>query len=156
MKGVTHLASGIILGISLGFYKPEDLGVLCVATLLPDIDRAQSLMGRYIPAAPAIIKWVFGKRTLTHSLLFGGLIAWYLYLEHHSWLMPFAIGYLLHLFLDLLTGYVALLFPLPSKLTLTVGVSPKIIEILYLVGLVVVVAAQYQFFLDTLVMAVHS
>jgi inner membrane protein len=150
MKGVTHLISGIVLGVSLGFTKPEDLGVLCVSTLLPDIDRAQSLLGRYLPAAPTIIKWVFGKRTLTHSILFGGIIAWYLFIGHHSWLAPFIIGYLLHLFLDLLTGYVGLLFPLPYKLTLTFGVSPVIVETIYASGLVVVTATQYQFFLEKL------
>jgi inner membrane protein len=155
MKGVTHFVSGVVLGVSLGYTKPVELGVLCIATLIPDIDRAQSLLGRYLPIAPTIIKWVFGKRTLTHSLLLGGIAAWFLFVGHRTWFSPFLIGFSLHVFLDLLTGYVGLLFPLPKKFTLTFGVSPVIIEGVYIIGLVLMVASQYRYFLAKLGIGFH-
>ena len=75
MDGKTHLATGILTGVSVVYVRDKfglDIseGILLVTgcgigALLPDIDISNSLLGRFIPL------WLFVEhRTITHSLLF--------------------------------------------------------------------------------------
>ena len=75
MDGKTHLATGILTGVSVVYARDKfglDIseGILLVTgcgigALLPDIDISNSLLGRFIPL------WLFVEhRTITHSLLF--------------------------------------------------------------------------------------
>lgn len=40
-----------------------------VAALLPDVDHARSYIGRRLPGISHLVQWIFGHRTITHSLL---------------------------------------------------------------------------------------
>ncbi|GIP08247.1 hypothetical protein J1TS5_04170 [Paenibacillus macerans] len=129
MNGASHLVGGVTAAVILGIQSPAQLAVVAVSALLPDIDRSNSLLGRFIPILPSILEKVPGKRTVTHSLLFGVGI-WLLFqLIGPNWAMDFAIGYTSHLLLDLFTGLVALLWPLPWKFGVPLlGIPPVFVE----------------------------
>ena len=150
INGVTHLVTGLTIGVSLGYTKPLELAIIGVASLLPDIDRSQSLLGRYIPFAPTLIKWLLGKRTFTHSFIFCGLILGFLWNSGQTNIYLFMLGFGSHVVLDLLTGYVGVFFPFGKKVTLTVGVSPMVVETIYVLGLGAVFATNHSFFLKQL------
>lgn len=128
MNGASHLIGGVTAAVLLGVHRPSELAVVAVASLLPDIDRDNSLLGRFIPVLPSIIESIFGKRTITHSLLFCGILTVIIHLMVPLFLIPFLIGFLSHLILDLPTGKVALLWPLPMQFTLNPGIPPVFIE----------------------------
>lgn len=65
MKGSTHLAAGLVAAVVL---QTEPTLVVttgvAIGALLPDIDSSTSLVGRYIPVIPSVLK----HRTITHIL----------------------------------------------------------------------------------------
>lgn len=129
MNGATHLIGGLTAAVIMGMTKPAELAVVAVASLLPDVDRQNSLLGRFIPVLPSLIERVLGKRTLTHSFLFGGMVAWGIRWLAAFAFIPFLIGYLSHLVLDLFTGLIALLWPLPFKFGIPLfGIPPVFVE----------------------------
>lgn len=128
MNGASHLVGGITAAMVFGIHSPAQLAVVAVSSLLPDIDRSNSLLGRWIPFLPFMLEQALGKRTLTHSLLFG-LGIWLLLGFHSSWQWPFLIGYVSHLLLDVITGRVALLWPIPWKFGIPLfGIPPVFVE----------------------------
>ncbi|ALP37958.1 hypothetical protein ASL14_18980 [Paenibacillus sp. IHB B 3084] len=132
MNGASHLIGGITAAVVLGIHSPAQLAVVAAASLLPDIDRSNSLLGRWIPFVPSMLERTLGKRTLTHSLLFGFGI-WLLLGVHSSWQWPFLIGYISHLLLDVVTGRIALLWPIPFKFGVPLfGIPPVFVESLTL------------------------
>lgn len=135
MNGATHVITGLTLAVSLGYTKPSELAVVAVASLIADIDRQNSLLGRLIPVVPSLIEKIFGKRTITHNLIILGLGYFLLLGFGHAYANVFALGYASHLLLDLPTGSVALLFPIPKKFTLNFGIPPVFIESAYLMGM---------------------
>lgn len=129
LNGATHLIGGLTTAVIMGMTKPSELVVAAVASLLPDVDRQNSLLGRFIPVLPSLIERVLGKRTLTHSFLFGGILAWVIWLQGWGLFMAFAIGFASHLVLDVVTGKVALLWPLPATFGLPLfGIPPVFVE----------------------------
>lgn len=129
MNGASHLVGGLTAGVLLGYTEPAELAAIAVAALLPDIDRKNSLMGRFIPVLPHVLEKVIGKRTVTHSLLFGAVIAGLLNMGLPSLILPFLIGFVSHLALDVFTGRIALLWPLPWKMGVPLfGIPPVFIE----------------------------
>lgn len=129
MNGATHVVGGVTAAVVLGYTRPDELVVVAVASLLSDIDRQNSLLGRFIPILPNLIERVLGKRTLTHSFLFGGILAWLFWLQGLGLLMPFVIGFASHLMLDVITGKVALLWPLPLRFGIPLfGIPPVFVE----------------------------
>lgn len=135
MNGASHLIGGVTAAMLLGIHSPAQLAVVAVASLLPDIDRSNSLLGRWIPVLPAALEQGVGKRTITHSLLFGVGIWLLLGLLHTSWQWSFLIGYGSHLVLDVFTGRIALLWPLPYRFGVPLfGIPPVFIESLSLAG----------------------
>jgi len=129
MNGASHLIGGVTAGVLLGYQRPAELAVIAVASLLSDIDRPNSLLGRFIPVLPALLERSPGKRTLTHSLFLGGLLGWAVCAAAGPpYASALAIGFLSHIVLDLLTGKVALFWPLPARFGLSLGVPPVFIE----------------------------
>lgn len=89
MRGTTHLASGLALAtIAPEISLPVTAG-LAIGAILPDIDKSSSLIGRYIPVIPKILK----HRTVTHNLWFCAAL-WF-------FSPPLALGCLLHILLDM-------------------------------------------------------
>lgn len=145
MSGATHLISGLSIAIYLGYTKPAELVVVAIASLLPDIDRQNSLLGRWIPFLPSLIEGTLGKRTLTHCFAFLALLSAVLAsCGLHFYIVPLLIGFLSHLVLDIVTGQIALLYPIPKKFTLNFGIPPVFVESLYLIGVGVYYAFHWR------------
>lgn len=148
MTGPTHLVVGLTSAVVLGYSSPAQLAVTGLSALLPDIDRQNSLLGRWIPILPSLIENTVGKRTVTHSLLFGALIGFMIYLFHIELLVPFLIGYTSHLMLDIPTGNIRLLYPLPQNFGLHIGIPPVFWETATLISLGVLYTLQWEFFIS--------
>lgn len=134
MNGVTHMIGGVTTAVLLGHTTYTELAVVLVSSLLPDIDRPNSLLGRFIPVLSHVLEKM-GKRTLTHSLLFGAVIGISLYLIFPSVLTAFIIGFLSHIILDLFTGRVALFWPLLMKFGIPLfGIPPIVVETFAIAG----------------------
>ena len=107
MLGRTHFLFGLLLGLLL--FKYFDLNVylfviiLTLTSLLPDIDNPNSKAGKKFKIISNALNFIFGHRTLTHSLFFMGLIALTIWDFFNDYWIPFAIGYFSHLLLDCAT-----------------------------------------------------
>ena len=103
MLGVTHAVIGAAVGLSITDSLPLT-GLTVLGSLLPDIDKGTSLLGRYNPTS-----FLIPHRTVTHSLVF--MILCYV-------ISPvLAIGVLTHYILDMLNpSGIQLLFPVPIKI----------------------------------------
>lgn len=119
MEGNTHLLTGAVAGF---FVTHDWKGVLAggIAGLLPDIDEPRSLMGRPFFFLSAPLNMIVGHRTFTHSLL--ALIAVWLVLTpfSHELALVAVAGMAAHIFGDMLTGKVQLLWPVPISIGLSV------------------------------------
>lgn len=106
MKGSTHLAAGLVTALAL--QAEPTLAVttgVAIGSLLPDIDSSTSLVGRYVPILPSLLK----HRTITHTLWVAAAL----------WAVcePIAVGVLTHLLLDVLNpDGVSLFWPIKWKL----------------------------------------
>ena len=76
MLGKTHLAIGLAASssvVSAGIVPPAWAVPLvasaALGALLPDIDESNSLIGRKLKVLSYPIKWIFGHRGITHSLV---------------------------------------------------------------------------------------
>jgi len=141
MMGHTHMAFGIFffslfasfLDIQL---SPLLIALICLGSLLPDIDHEQSILGTILFPISSYLSKKYGHRTITHSLFFLGiisLIAMPLALFNWHYVFAICIGVLSHLISD---GFnvsgVPLLYPnttpfyfLPEKLLVKVGTSAE-------------------------------
>ena len=116
MLGKTHLVFGLfisLLGLTL-FDIGNPIGFLFIvlfASLFPDIDEPHSYLGRKVK----FIGWIFKHRGFFHSIVWMGLCMWIVYLLFHEgiYIMGFGVGFLGHLFLDLLTQAGLKTWPLP-------------------------------------------
>lgn len=144
MTGATHVITSVSIAVYMGYTKPMELAVIAISSLLPDIDRKNSLLGRFIPVLPTIIELSIGKRTLTHSLAMLIVISTLMisFGMKDTYLIPFLIGFVSHLLLDLPTGSIALLFPIPKKFTINFGIPPVFIESAFLIA----VGVYYAFY----------
>jgi inner membrane protein len=89
MLAPTHMVFGQLafLGASIATgHAPTFLQAIgsAVFSLLPDLDKRQSIVGRMFPFISEPLDYHFGHRTLTHSLLFQCSVGLLLY-----WFMPF-------------------------------------------------------------------
>lgn len=78
MTGRTHAGAGAFAGALAGAaVGSAEAGLFTglLAALLPDIDTPGSVIGRRIPAIPAVINTLAGHRTVTHTVYFCLLIA---------------------------------------------------------------------------------
>jgi inner membrane protein len=121
MNGTTHLAVGAAIGawyvtvppdlwVNDYALRPDTLpaklalvAVCMVGSLLPDIDHARSLISQRVGPVGWVVRLFMSHRGLTHTFLFGGLITLGLSIVHPQLAGVFAMGYLSHLVLDMLT-----------------------------------------------------
>lgn len=76
----------------------------CVAGLIPDIDSRQSYIGRLVPFLSAPFEYWFGHRTLSHSLLFQGIILVpAFYGLPYGFALALAAGLISHSTIDMMT-----------------------------------------------------
>ena len=85
--------------------EPAALALAGLGGLLPDIDHPKSWVGKRLRPVSDIVAGVFGHRGITHSLV--AVIGCWLLLRHQAvpahLAAPVIVGYLSHLFGDLLT-----------------------------------------------------
>lgn len=138
MKWPTHLIGGLT-ACALVSTEPSALIVAGAASLLPDIDKINSKIGRKLPVLSIPINIIFGHRGFTHSLLAAGLL-YYLSLQFlPEYVLIVTIGYLSHLLLDSLNPMgVAWLWPLPFRLRIPLIRTGSVLENVLLVGLILV------------------
>jgi len=104
MRGYTHLAFGVLIGILFLKLKaaPSLLDAVFIfsfaslGSLLPDIDHAGSILGRRVKIIGAISE----HRGLFHSLWFLALFSLLCYLVIPAYWLVFSLCYLSHLVLD--------------------------------------------------------
>ena len=77
--------------------------VLVLAGSLPDIDHAKSKIGRKLFFISFFVNLFFGHRKLIHSIIFATGLSLLIKILFEEYWIPFYIGYLSHLFLDILT-----------------------------------------------------
>jgi len=119
MMGRTHLAIGVLLLFFLSRYTSwvgNELYaavVILVASVLPDIDHAQSLLGRKVK----IVSWIFRHRGFFHSIF--AMVAFTVVVQllflGRGLSLVFMTGYAGHLFADSVTREGTRLF-YPRKL----------------------------------------
>lgn len=131
----THFISGAVAGYAMtGEWKGVVIGG--IAGIVPDIDDPRSKIGRPLFFVSIPLNQVFGHRTLTHSLLLVGAL-WLLLQFFTDWANVIAIGLLVHILGDMLTGKVNVLYPIPLGIGLPVGhVGYVIIDRMARIGLV--------------------
>lgn len=102
MRGYTHLAAGIAATALLpGLSLATGAGVI-VGSILPDVDKSTSMLGRRVPVLPKLLK----HRGVTHSLLFAALMV--------PLNFGLSVGCVIHLLLDMLNPEgVPLFWPIP-------------------------------------------
>lgn len=124
MTGKTHIVGGVAAGAGVQFFGnlyTESfifLGACAVGAMLPDICHSGSKIGRKLPALSRAIRFLFGHRTITHSLLFLAVLG--ALLMKLSIPEKIVIGILVgigsHLVLDALTARgIALFWPVKWK-----------------------------------------
>lgn len=126
MTKSTHLAAGVAFAVLCSCNAPATV-LVCVGSLLPDIDTASSTFGKKVK----IVSKFFKHRGFTHSLLFALITAV---------ISPYlCIGVLSHIIMDMFNpNGVELLFPfcrnlhipLISKLFVTGSKGEKVFRIL--------------------------
>lgn len=142
----THVAGGMAAGLLIMHGNAGVTETLIVtlttgtAALLPDLDSPRSYIGSRVPLISIATRITFGHRGSLHSLLAAavwimlltaGLKA--LGLSYNGIILnSFLVGYLSHLFLDMLTPKgIPLLWPLKIKISLplvqTGGIAEKLI-----------------------------
>ncbi len=105
MRGVTHLAFGMLCSLSIIYFlqlntKFYFVLVAAFASIFPDIDESKSILGKRLLFLPILIK----HRGITHTPLFMVTIAMITKIFFPTWVViAFLIGYLSHLLLDTLT-----------------------------------------------------
>lgn len=121
MDYISHTVAGVVVGVGT-VYALGNLGlnvsiVPIVAgavggSLLPDIDHPKSFLGNKVKILSNALYTSVGHRSLTHSLLFAGVVGIIVSL-FNAWLgLGIVLGILSHILLDMFTGAgVAYLYP---------------------------------------------
>lgn len=91
------LASKVVFGI-----------FLFLATIIVDIDSRKSKVGNHWFLRP--FQWIFSHRGMIHSLFFAFFLSFLIFLFDQNASFGFLVGYLSHLFLDLITREGIVLF----------------------------------------------
>jgi len=127
--------------------QPLTIGFTILGGLAADIDEPRSLLGRPLFFISLPLSWFFGHRTITHSLLGGGILSALMITALNAFgvenayglLWPWSIGYAMHLLLDSMTSMgVPLLWPYLEYYGLKLSDSGGLVEWLYTIGLVMV------------------
>lgn len=126
MTGRTHLLAGMCIGtLYASAYLPSDAMIPTVAaaaigSLVPDIDRCTSTLGRKLFPAALVIQVIFKHRTVFHSPILYGFLWWILTTMFPAYTTVFTaalIGIASHLFLDMMNPQgIPLFYPIPKKI----------------------------------------
>lgn len=141
MMAPAHMAAaGLIAHAAFGL-SPTATGIAVIASLIPDIDTPRSTFGRIFPFISYPLS-LGGHRSITHSLAGTALLTVpVLVLQGYlnmNLLIPFLIGYLSHLLLDLLTPQgCPILWPLPIHFKLPLVATGGVLEVVFTAVLVV-------------------
>ena len=117
----THLAFGFLIGLCLiDFFNLEKqilfMVVLLFFSIFPDIDESSSRVAKRLKPF-SYLAVVFGHRNIFHTIYFPIAISAVLFIfDLRALALAVLIGYLLHLFLDLITKRgIALFYPLSKR-----------------------------------------
>lgn len=126
MTGKTHIACGVFIGTHYAVSHAYNIsqfaaiiGTSALFSIVPDICHAGSKIGRRIWPVSALIRVLFGHRTVTHSILFMLLVSTVLYLlqVQNVYIISANLGIMSHLILDMMTpSGVTLFFPWTKKI----------------------------------------
>jgi len=111
MLAPTHLMVGqaSFLAASIATaHAPIMLEAMAAAafSLLPDLDKRQSYIGRLFPFISEPLDYYFGHRTVTHSLLLQGIVAVLLYsFIPFGWWLALICGLVSHTVSDMMTPH---------------------------------------------------
>lgn len=114
MRFDTHIAFGLLLFLITDYYLSLDykviyLGLFVLLSLLPDIDKHTSFLGKKMKIISFIFEKMFKHRGIFHSLWAGAVL--YIILDRFGYGLA-AIGYMGHVVLDMLNKKgVRLLWP---------------------------------------------
>ncbi|AYC54101.1 MULTISPECIES: metal-dependent hydrolase [Bacillus] len=128
MTGKTHMAGGLVAGITLSYMTNLDPATLTAAGvvggLLPDICHSGSKIGRKFPVLSRTVNLMFGHRTFTHSLLFLLIMAVVLikFVSNEAITVGILAGMVSHFILDAATKNGIKLF-YPFKMTVRFPVT---------------------------------
>lgn len=113
MSGRTHAMVPAALGAILFNGDPLLILTAAVAGLAPDIDEPWSVIGMRLWFLAWWMKYIFGHRTISHSLLMvvAGALVGLLALMPTNTVVAVSIGLASHLILDALSGGVQLWWP---------------------------------------------
>jgi len=126
MTGASHRIVGMAAGFSLAAFTSTEiwqyplfimLGGL--GALLPDVDHRKSHAGQIIPLISIPLSWFFEHRGITHSATFVVFCVFLMqtYYPNQAWIYAILIGYVSHIFSDMLTAKgVRLFWPLKSRI----------------------------------------
>lgn len=141
----THFVFASLVYLIFWKYLEIDLGAkvvfgifLFLATIFVDIDSSQSKLGSYWIFRP--FQLFFSHRGMIHSLLMAVVLSFILFFISKNAGAGFFIGYILHLFLDVLTKRGVFLFwPLFNKKIVLIGLNSGglIEEILFVLILLI-------------------
>lgn len=153
----SHIALGVIGGLSLGYFTPIGelknyytmmLPLVALGSIMPDIDEPRSFIGRKLPGISHLISLTFTHRGFTHFLicpLLVTIIAGLFLNEARFYVYALAFGIFMHQVGDMLTksGIPYYFFPFKGRAVLlpkalrfyTGGVIEKIILIAVLTPL---------------------
>ena len=104
--------------------------VALIATFIPDIDSKFSKLGKKKIFRP--LQWFINHRGFFHSFIFLGLIALIFYLFLPIVVLPFVLGYGLHLIADSLTIHgISPFYPFKGKLRWKIKTDGRFETILF-------------------------
>lgn len=111
MMYYTHIAFGLLLSLLYMEYFPVEnktvfILIAILFSIFPDIDYPKSKIGRKQKTISFLLKFLFGHRGMIHSIWIPVLLFSVLLLFNINIIVGIAvlIGYLSHLFLDMLTN----------------------------------------------------
>ena len=102
----THLAFAFFIGL---FFDFKSLIVILIGSLIPDLDTSNSKIGRKFIFS-RLLNFLFGHRRFFHSLFFGAILSFFVFLVFGKYYFMIFIGFFSHLFLDCLTKDGVMLF----------------------------------------------
>lgn len=148
MLGKTHLAFGTAIGLGTFYFANENgmdmsmvvIPVTMVASLLPDIDKANSKLGRKVKPISNRLE-AMGHRTFTHSLLFLVITSLVLFRLVDSYNLPIEflygviLGVLSHFITDMMTKQgIPLLYPMKKRYAIKLMKTGSLLETFFRIG----------------------
>lgn len=131
MNGICHKIGGTVSGVITTYLICPEITLPVIATsvvasqlgsLIPDIDEPNSILGKKVKLLSKGLKTIFGHRGIIHTPIFLVLLSFIIFYFGRKYVPPdyesyfylafinFNVGYVSHLFLDMLTPAGIMLF----------------------------------------------